>query len=472
MQNDTSTTTPLSRARKNKRAPWVLALAAQLIMLPVVPASIRGEAPHKSPTQVAPRAADDAPSPSDPSAARFRRIGTKHLIRGKSGFKMTTSLGRWRAAGLEARGAKVEMHSPWGEKLRIDLVINDFGMLATFNDKIQAFTLFDTDHNPYELQVTVDGLTTTSHLGDSARRFASGGPLPDLDSRAHQTLAMALQNELSPAFFSELAQLDPPVAEVGCLPELALCIGSIVAWAIDVALLPGACLVLGVPTFGVSCALAVIGHQLASANVAYSCKQYADCREHDNVPPEEPDESTPIILDMDGRGLELTGLDEPVVFDLTADGIPDRVSWTRRDGDEAFLVFDRNRNGRIDDGSELFGSRSPLVDGALAEHGFVALTEYDLRPFGGNENGRIDAGDKMFARLMLWNDRDRNGVSDRKELRTLRQAGVVSLSLDYKVDGRQDRHGNKFVVNGEAMVRVRGYQQTRTMSDVYLRIQQ
>ncbi len=288
--------------------------------------------------------------------------------------------------------------------------------------------------------------------------------------RAHHALAVALAGELSPAFLAGLRDIDRPAAEVGCWLELFACGGAVAAWIIDVASMPAACVVGGLPTFGISCALAVVGHELASAAVALACGQYADCRSDTNTPIEEVDESTPILLDMDGRGFHLTGLDDPVVFDLTADGVPDRVSWTARGGDEAFLVLDRNGNGRIDDGSELFGSRTPLADGARAQHGFLALTEYDLRGFGGNENGRVDAGDAIFERLMLWTDRDRDGVSERRELASLRQAGVVSLSLDYRVDARRDRHGNKFVLNSKAIVEVRGHRQPRAMSDVYLRI--
>ena len=458
------------RAGRRAGAALGLVLATHLALLPLAPVAHAREGGRResSPPAFAERSLSQVAA-----NAAFRRVGAKHTLRGDSGIKLTTRLGRWRAGGADVRGARVAIESAWGETLEVDLFIGDGGLLAEFNDRIQLLTLFDQEQRPLSLQATIDGETTISELGDHARLFQAGAPLPpDLDIAAYEALAVALHEELSPAFLKALESFDRPVAEVACGWELVNCIASIAAWVIDLALLPPACLVGGVPTFGVSCALAVIGHQLANAAIVSNCTRYRTCRAQENIPPEQPDESTPIIIDMDGRGFRLTGLDDPVVFDLTADGRPDRVSWTARGGDEAFLVLDRNRNGRIDHGGEMFGSRTPLVDGTLADDGFLALTEYDLRTMGGNENGDIDAGDVIWGRLMLWTDRDRDGVSTRRELASLDQAGVVSLSLQYKVSNRRDRHGNQFVLNSKAMVRERGRVQPRAMTDVYLRIEQ
>ena len=69
--------------------------------------------------------------------------------------------------------------------------------------------------------------------------------------------------------------------------------------------------------------------------------------------------SSPIIVDSFRNGYSLTSVSDGVWFDLDADGVPELVSWTQRDSDDEFLVMDRNGNGRIDDGSEMFGNHTP-----------------------------------------------------------------------------------------------------------------
>jgi hypothetical protein len=108
-------------------------------------------------------------------------------------------------------------------------------------------------------------------------------------------------------------------------------------------------------------------------------------------------------------------------------------------------VLDRNGNGVIDDGREMFGNftAQPTVSGQ-AKNGFLALTELDQTIWLGNQNGSIDSGDFMFLSLRLWFDANHNGVSEPDELVRLGEAGVTSLSLDYKEAGRIDRFGNRF----------------------------
>jgi hypothetical protein len=147
-------------------------------------------------------------------------------------------------------------------------------------------------------------------------------------------------------------------------------------------------------------------------------------------------------LDLDGNGIRLTGLGDPVWFDIDADGRPDLMSWTDRS--EGFLSLDRNGNGTIDNGSELFGNYTRLADGSRALNGYLALAELDTGVFGGNADGFIDSTDAEYSALRVWSDWNHNGVSEPAELRTLTKAGVDRISLDYRRSNRADRFGNQF----------------------------
>lgn len=158
---------------------------------------------------------------------------------------------------------------------------------------------------------------------------------------------------------------------------------------------------------------------------------------------------TPILLDLGGAGFELSGTEPPVAFDIDADGVRDAISWTRQGGDEAFLALDRNGNGLIDSGSELFGAATeqPASDDP---NGFLALAVFDALAAGGNGDGRITVDDAVFSRLVLWNDADRDGTSSPSELTSLGDHGVAELSIEHVVSERRDRFGNRFRWTGHA----------------------
>jgi len=98
---------------------------------------------------------------------------------------------------------------------------------------------------------------------------------------------------------------------------------------------------------------------------------------------------SPIIVDLDDDGFHLTGLDQPVAFDMTGDGIADRLAWTSPAQRDAFLCRDLNGNGKIDSGRELFGNYSLLSGGGRAPNGYEALKELDDVTHGGNGNGSL-----------------------------------------------------------------------------------
>lgn len=152
---------------------------------------------------------------------------------------------------------------------------------------------------------------------------------------------------------------------------------------------------------------------------------------------------SPILIDVDGDGFDLTSGADGVFFDLNSDGTPEKIAWTSPGSDEVFLVLDRNGNGNVDNGRELFGNFTPqpsLTD----RNGFTALGVCDEPEHGGNSDSVVDRRDPMFRQLLLWRDVNHNGVSEPGELYAPALLGLESFSLDFKESKRTDEHGNQF----------------------------
>src|SRR6187431_2971162 len=122
---------------------------------------------------------------------------------------------------------------------------------------------------------------------------------------------------------------------------------------------------------------------------------------------------SPIVVDTHRDGIDLGPAGRGVSFDVNADGFPDYVQWVRPGGDEAFLTLDRNGNGLVDDGSELFGVGTPLLEGGTAPNGFVGLAQYDQPLLGGNDDGVISRADAIWQELSMWVDANADGVATR-----------------------------------------------------------
>ncbi|MCZ4305667.1 calcium-binding protein [Zoogloeaceae bacterium G21618-S1] len=131
----------------------------------------------------------------------------------------------------------------------------------------------------------------------------------------------------------------------------------------------------------------------------------------------------PLALDLDGDGIETIAADGTVLFDHNGDGTRRGTGWVK--SDDGLLVLDKDGNGSIDSGAELFGIDYVKSDNTKATDGFDALRDLDS-----NADGVFDANDAQFGNVRVWRDLDQDGVSDAGELMSLTDAGIASIGLN------------------------------------------
>jgi len=169
--------------------------------------------------------------------------------------------------------------------------------------------------------------------------------------------------------------------------------------------------------------------------------------------------NTPLILDMNGDGIQTLAAKNGVVFDVNNDGQLEKSGWVG--SSDALLVRDLNGDCQINDGGELFGVGTVLANGQKAKNGYLALSALDS-----NLDGLIDANDAAFSQLSVWIDRNSNGVTDAGELSSLSEKDIASLSLQAN-SSAEINNGNLIGLMG-SYTNAAG--ETQTMGDVWFAV--
>jgi hypothetical protein len=142
-----------------------------------------------------------------------------------------------------------------------------------------------------------------------------------------------------------------------------------------------------------------------------------------------------LVLDLDGRGMNTTGLDRGIHFDHNGNGFAQNSGWVQ--GETALLVLDLDGDGLIGSGLELIGGNARLASGLPAALGQIRLRELDT-----NQDGVLDRDDTDWDRLMLWLPDEAEGIASGGRFLSMAAAGISSISLDFSPDGSADAHGN------------------------------
>ena len=154
----------------------------------------------------------------------------------------------------------------------------------------------------------------------------------------------------------------------------------------------------------------------------------------------------PLVFDLNGNGIETVGVNAGVLFDHNGDGIRHGTGWVAPT--DGLLVWDRNGNGMIDSGQELFGDNHRIYIGTPSERnardGFEALRFYDRNENDLNQrpDGVIDHNDAIFAELKIWRDLNQDGISQANELFSLADLGIKAIHLNNQRTG-STQNGNR-----------------------------
>ncbi|MDQ7730564.1 calcium-binding protein, partial [Halomonas sp. SpR8] len=170
--------------------------------------------------------------------------------------------------------------------------------------------------------------------------------------------------------------------------------------------------------------------------------------------------ASPIVIDLDGDGLETLSREDGIHFDHDGNGLAEKSGWVA--ADDGMLVRDLNDNGQIDSGRELFGDQTLLKNGNRATNGFEALAELDS-----NGDGQVDAEEVDQQGVLIWRDASGDGKAQEDELLSFAEAGLASVAIDYRNVIEVDGQGNDILQRGEAQTESG---ETREAADIWFAI--
>ncbi|MEM8962031.1 MAG: hypothetical protein AAGD38_11155 [Acidobacteriota bacterium] len=266
----------------------------------------------------------------------------------------------------------------------------------------------------------------TIHISNTTNTYANACPTPSLTKSWAFTCTDGC-GHTSPATANATAEGEcrtiPALCSAVCLPRFG---GqqNIEPWFISASLIE-------MKVTGLICPFSC--KKKGDVIVDMKCNCDADWRPADCL-------DDPLLFSFDDDELSLTDVSRGVEFDHDGDGFTEPTAWTAARAREAFLVLDRDGNGWIDNGLEIFGDETsqPTSDDP---NGFRALAVFDDALSGGNEDGRISADDRIFDELELWFDTNHDGRSQENELMPL-GSHIVSIDLGYWPSTEVDRHGH------------------------------
>ena len=168
----------------------------------------------------------------------------------------------------------------------------------------------------------------------------------------------------------------------------------------------------------------------------------------------------PIALDLDGNGkIDTLSLENGVFFDHNGDKIAFKSSWVN--SSDGILARDIDGDGKITSGAELFGNFTKLKNGELAKNGAEALKDLD-----DNNDGIFDSNDKAFNEILVWQDKNSDGISQKNELKTLNEHNIKSINLEFSTDNTALDKDNKQILIGSFSTNISNESKNNLASDI------
>lgn len=161
----------------------------------------------------------------------------------------------------------------------------------------------------------------------------------------------------------------------------------------------------------------------------------------------------PLIIDFGTAGIDLCSLTDGVNFDLDNNGYAEKTAWIGTE--DGFLALDRNGNGIIDNGGELFGDQVDIGEGRLSSSGFEALSMLD-----DNGDALIDESDDCYDKLLVWVDSNHNGYSEAEELHPLGYYEIKEIQLNHTEGSVVDESTGTMMAEFAAVVYQNGAEAT------------